>query len=181
MKIKITLMISAFLILCLMIGCSNKDGFSLEESSESFNQISDYVNDNSTIINEDKKETAASNLSANNDVDVDLTVLSSTMVYSEVYNIVTNPDTYRGKTVKMKGLFNSFHDDVTGQDYFACLIQDAAACCSKGIEFKTTDNYSYPEDYPKDGNEITIVGTFDTYKEGQFEYAVLNNTVFIEE
>ena len=37
-------------------------------------------------------------------VDVDLTVLSSTMVYSEVYNMLLfTPDSYLGKTVKMMG------------------------------------------------------------------------------
>ena len=36
-------------------------------------------------------------------IDVDLTKLSSTMVYSEVYNMMYTPDDYIGKTVKMKG------------------------------------------------------------------------------
>ena len=41
-------------------------------------------------------------------VDVDLTVLSSTMVYSEVYNMLYNdPAHYLGKTVKAKGNFPS--------------------------------------------------------------------------
>ncbi len=39
-------------------------------------------------------------------VDVDLTVLSSTMVYSEVYNMLYNdPAHYLGKTVKARGIF----------------------------------------------------------------------------
>ncbi len=36
-------------------------------------------------------------------IDVDLTKLSSTMVYSEVYNMMYTPDDYIGKTVKMNG------------------------------------------------------------------------------
>ena len=40
-------------------------------------------------------------------VDVDLTVLSSTMVYSEVYNMLYNdPAHYLGKTVKARGEFS---------------------------------------------------------------------------
>ena len=38
-------------------------------------------------------------------VDVDLTRLSSTMVYSEVHNIVYTPGDYIGKTIKMMGQF----------------------------------------------------------------------------
>lgn len=36
-------------------------------------------------------------------VDVDLTRLSSTMVYSEVYNMMTVPGDYIGKTIKNDG------------------------------------------------------------------------------
>ena len=42
-------------------------------------------------------------------VDVDLTVLSSTMVYSEVYNMLYNdPAHYLGKTVKARGGFSIY-------------------------------------------------------------------------
>lgn len=42
-------------------------------------------------------------------VDVDLTVLSSTMVYSEVYNMLYNdPAHYLGKTVKARGEFSIY-------------------------------------------------------------------------
>ena len=37
-------------------------------------------------------------------IDVDLTQLSSTMVYSEVYAMVYEPDQYLGKTVKMRAV-----------------------------------------------------------------------------
>ena len=64
-------------------------------------------------------------------IDVDLTQLSSTMVYAEVYNMMTSPETYIGKIVKMDGTFAYYHDKTTDQYYFACLIQDATACCSQ--------------------------------------------------
>lgn len=38
-------------------------------------------------------------------VDIDLTVLSGIMVYSEVNSMISFPDNYIGKTVKMKGQF----------------------------------------------------------------------------
>ena len=37
-------------------------------------------------------------------VDLDLTQLSSTLIYSEVYNMLITPDDYKGKNIKMKGL-----------------------------------------------------------------------------
>lgn len=58
-------------------------------------------------------------------IDVDLTALSSTMVYSEVYNMMTSPEDYIGKTVKMKGMYSVYHDESTDKYYFACIIKDA--------------------------------------------------------
>ena len=93
-------------------------------------------------------------------IDVDLTRLSSTMVYSEVYAMTLEPERYTGKTVKMKGSCASF-TGTTGQLYYACVIQDAMACCAQGLEFELTDG----NDYPEPGAEITVVGTFDAYRE----------------
>lgn len=161
----------------LLVGCGdNKTALPLTDSQSSVEERISPTDENN--LSSSNAETVSS--ISENSVDVDLTVLSSTMVYSEVYNVLTNPDTYRGQTVKMSGLFTSYHDDITDDDYFACLIPDATACCSQGIEFQTTDDYSYPDDFPKDGTEITIIGIFDTCKKGMFEYAVLRDTTFAE-
>ena len=108
-------------------------------------------------------------------IDVDLTALSSTMIYSEVYNMMVAPEDYIGKTIKMDGMFSFFHDDSTGNDYYACIIMDATACCSQGIEFVPTDDYTYPDDFPEQGGEICVVGVFDIYEEGENKYCTLRN------
>ena len=117
-------------------------------------------------------------LSAAEGIDVDLTMLSSTMVYSEVYNMLYEPQDYIGKTVKMGGNYAEYYDETTGNQYFACIIQDAAACCAQGIEFVPTSEYRYPDNYPKAGEEITVVGVFDTYMEGDEMYCTLRNASF---
>ncbi len=107
------------------------------------------------------------------DIDVDLTTLSSTMVYSEVYQMLTTPDAYLGKTVRMGGAFalSCAQTDADGQPdpafpiYYACIIADATACCSQGLEFVLAGDHQYPDDYPDPGSEITVTGTFETYTE----------------
>ena len=106
-------------------------------------------------------------------VDVDLTQLSSTLVYSEVYAMMTAPDQYIGKTVRMKGTFSVFEDE--GNYYYACLIADATACCSQGIEFITARERTFPDGYPSLGTEITVVGVFRTYQEGGYTYCQLTD------
>ena len=105
---------------------------------------------------------------------MDLTKLSSTMVYSEVYNMMYETEQYLGKTVKMKGQLSVFESD-SGRTYFTCLVQDATACCAQGLEFELTEDYSYPEEWA----EITVIGTVDTYEEvyngNSYKYLVLRN------
>ena len=51
---------------------------------------------------------AAASASGADGVDIDLTALSSTMVYSQVYDMLYfSPESYRGKTVKMRGSFEA--------------------------------------------------------------------------
>lgn len=116
---------------------------------------------------------------------MDLTVLSSTMVYSEVYSMMSFPDDYIGKTVKMKGQFaigyvyntDGTPDESTAR--FACVIADATACCSQGLEFILTGEHTYPDEYPELGAEITVVGTFEWYEEDGCRYYRLGNASFV--
>lgn len=124
-------------------------------------------------------ETASQSQPSEEGIDVDLTVLSATMVYSEVYNMMVSPEAYMGKTVKMSGQYVPFYDDTTDKYYFACIIKDATACCAQGIEFELTDEYAYPDDYPTEGNEICVVGVFDTYEEGETKYCTLRKAKIV--
>lgn len=111
----------------------------------------------------EKKE----NTSDTGDVDLDLTKLSATVVYSEVYNIMTEPDDYLGKKIRMEGTVSIYHDENSGKDYYACIIRDAAACCAQGIEFDLADTYKYPGDYISEGVDVTVEGIFSSYTEGE--------------
>ncbi|MDO5564755.1 MAG: hypothetical protein Q4F88_05975 [Eubacteriales bacterium] len=112
-------------------------------------------------------------------IDLDLTSLSATFVYSEVYNMMNTPDAYIGKKIKMNGQFALYQQNINGQVinpeiiYYACIIKDATACCSQGIEFILKGNKKYPQDYPQIGTEITIVGNFQTYEENGTMYCHL--------
>ena len=106
------------------------------------------------------------------EIDIDLTQLSSTMVYSQVYDMVNNGDNYLGKKVKVKGPF-SYFQETDGREFFAVLVSDATACCSQGIEFVLDGEHTYPNDYPELGTEITVTGEFDYYKEGYATYCQL--------
>lgn len=150
---------------------NNSEEISSQEA-ESNSSATGTVNDSAA---EDK-----STASGTEGIDVDLTVLSSTMVYSQVYDMVYFPENYVGQTVKMEGIYTHYHDDTTGKDYYACFIQDATACCAQGIEFELTDDYVYPDDYPEEGGYVCVSGTFDIYEEDGFTYCTLRNSTLCE-
>lgn len=126
------------------------------------------------------KPTASEPEQSTDGIDVDLTKLSSTMVYSEVYNMMVFPDDYIGKTVKMNGAFVYYEDPETKNQYFACIIADATACCSQGLEFILAGEHTYPDDYPEVYSEITVTGIFETYEENGYLYCRLVDATIVE-
>ena len=104
------------------------------------------------------------------DVDVDLTVMSSTMIFAEVQNMMMSPDQFLGKTVRMKGPYTPLFYEVTETFYHYIIIPDATACCEQGIEFIWTGDHSYPLDYPKEKTEIEVSGVFSSYEELEITY-----------
>ena len=110
-------------------------------------------------------------------VDLDLTALSSTVIYAQVYGMLTEPEDYLGKTVKVAGNYAAFQDEQTGAVYTACMVADALACCSQGIEFVPAGDWRFPEDYPELGAAITVQGTFSSYEDGGQTYIRLTDAV----
>ncbi len=119
-------------------------------------------------------------LSSIEGVDIDLSSLSSTVVYAQVYNMMYYPENFVGKTIRMEGLYSDYFDQAKGKHYFACIIMDATACCSQGVEFELTDEYVYPDDYPGEGDTVTVEGVFEIYEEDGYNYCTLRNAKFIE-
>jgi predicted small lipoprotein YifL len=113
----------------------------------------------------------------NTGFDIDLTKLSSTMVFSEVYNMMLSPEEYVGKTIKAEGIFQVFQDS-DNTNFYALVIADATACCQQGLELIWDGDPAYPDDYPKENSEIEITGVYKSYvEEGNTYYYVLVNDV----
>ena len=132
------------------------------------------------------EETAADDAGASTGDFIDLTAMSSTMVFAEVFNMTTHPEDYVGKTVKMQGIFSTgklYAQEGTLEDggtVFACIIQDAAACCAQGIPFDLAESRAYPEDYPELGAPITVTGTFEICTQDGLEFCRLSQAELLD-
>ncbi|MBQ9059808.1 MAG: hypothetical protein IJ128_01525 [Firmicutes bacterium] len=110
--------------------------------------------------------------------EIDLTRMSATMVYSEVFDMLYKPEEYMGKTIKMRGALNAVYNEEDNSIIFACIIQDAIACCEQGVEFRLKEE---PDVYPEGGTEVTVVGTYDTYERDGEECCYIKDAVFVEQ
>ncbi len=177
-----------FLCIFLITGCSNRKNVDEKgvSNTNSVNQIIDNQtvnNDNtteasideeaSTTTNVEPSKTTESMINKEEDVknpdttvDYDLTQMSSSMVFATVYQMMMTPQEYEGKTFRIDGNFYATYYEPTKKYYFYCIIQDATACCTQGMEFVWDDgSHIYPDEYPDDNAEIVVEGTFETYRE----------------
>ena len=166
---KPVLLAALFIVIMLLTACGSKG------NSAAQNEASAQPAANAAQAEPAAAPARLTSASADEDrpVDLDLTQISGTVVYSQVYDMMMNPDSYTGQKIKMKGNFSYFQDPETKQEYFAAVIADATACCAQGIEFDWKGNHAYPQDYPPLDTEITVTGTFSTYFEGDNMYVQL--------
>lgn len=103
-------------------------------------------------------------------VDLDLSTMSGTVVYAQVYNMMVEPEAWLGKMIRMAGYYNYYDDQEHGIVYHACIIPDATACCAQGIEFVWAGEHAWPDEYPEIGTDIVITGRLEMYEEDGSKY-----------
>lgn len=139
--------------------------------------IMDETLENESIENESIENESIENEAAESEtqkteteVDFDLTAMSSDMVYATVYQMMSVPEQYEGKTFRMEGNFYATYYEPTQKYYYYCIIQDATACCAQGMEFVWEDGtHTYPDEYPSDDAYVEVEGIFETYREDEDE------------
>lgn len=138
----------AFIFCCTLSGCDKYVETTGTKTTETFSET--------------EQTTEAIVDSVDHDSDfIDLTSLSSTFVYSEVFIMMQTPEKYLGKTIKMEGTYRTSYSEETEKNYHFIVIEDAEACCQQGLEFALADGATYPPD----GTRVTVEGTFKSYEE----------------
>lgn len=111
-----------------------------------------------------------------NKIDVDLNKLNANVVYSQVFLMMTEPDKFIGKRIRMSGQFNVYaaqEGNPSGvTEYYAIIIADAQACCQQGIEF-VWPGHTYPDGFPEVKSNASVTGIFEVYEENGKKYCRL--------
>ena len=158
-------LLKGFLLLCAaaaLTACGAKP----EAASSVVTVLPESASSSAVTAPAPEREAAdESGLYAGMDADIDLTLLSDTVVNAEVYNMLVTPENYTEKIVRMTGEYQEYTDEQTGELYHSCVIYDALACCQQGVEFVLTDG-----DYPEEDTTITVVGRYETYTTPYYDY-----------
>lgn len=172
MKMKKALLIALCITALALTGCGKKG--TLDTTA---NALTTAAPTQTVQAVQTESPTAASILSEATDApvaessaaEIDLTSMSSTMVYSYVFNRINAPDDFIGQRFRIRGTYDEQYWDQTSLTYHYIVIADATACCAQGLEFVLTDGSAA---YPQVGEEFEISGTFGTYVE--------NGTLYIQ-
>ena len=125
------------------------------EDTDTFQEKEDMISENAITKSEKNEE-----------IDFDLTEMSSDIVYATIFQLMVAPEQYEGKTFKIKGIFYATYRDSVQKNCFYCIVQDAMACCAQGMEFVWGDgSHIYPDEYPEANAEVVVEGTLETYRE----------------
>ena len=146
------------LTVLLLTGCAREEplsGSQPEPSAQSSSQPGPAAEEPSSQP-ESQPESQSEASSDTETAEVDLTGMSSTMVFAEVYNMMVEPESYEGKTVRMQGELVSYPHPFTGEDCHAVIVKDALACCAQGFQFQPAEGVTLPAD----GAEVTVTGVY---------------------
>lgn len=122
------------------------------------------------------KSSKSKSKTSSNKIDIDLNNLNANVVYSQVFLMMTEPDKFIGKRIRMSGQFNVYaaqEGNPSGvTEYYAIIIADAQACCQQGIEF-VWPGHTYPDGFPEVKSNASVTGIFEVYEENGKKYCRL--------
>jgi hypothetical protein len=98
----------------------------------------------------------------NNTIDIDLTAFSTTMAYSVMTDVFTNPDEYIGKVFKTNGVYEPYFFEATGREHSLITVEGPPGCCPKLLEVK------WDGEFPEDFAEVQVTGVFGIYEEAGY-------------
>ena len=104
---------------------------------------------------------------ADGDVDIDMTVLSPTMVSAQGFRITSSPEDHLGYSMRIRGSYFTFLWEEADMQLHYVVLDLTVGCCGQAFEFK------YSGELPELGTPIQITGVFQYYEiMGEFYFYI---------
>lgn len=144
----------------MLTGCSSDED--TQEVTESTSSVSEDTNSSGILqFFKDDDEEISPALEF-----YDLTEMSSTMIFSQVYDLIINPINYEGSTFKIQGEYEFYTIPETTDTVYFIVIMDAAGCCPQGLEVRFPGDVAPPDEFC----EVIIEGTSLSEVDGIYTY-----------
>jgi len=117
-------------------------------------------------------------------VDLDLSTLSTIMAEAEFYSIMANSEDYIGKIIRVRGEFISLYISVIDRYYHYIAITRGDSCCPpEGLEIRLTGDMVTNDDYPINNTVIEVTGILSSNEESGINliYLEIEEIVIFEE
>ena len=103
---------------------------------------------------------------------LDLTVLSMAVRNAEIDNILSTPENYEGRTVKIDGYYYAVHSELRNKMVHAIAVIAQDSCCpSVAFEFEKNSD---TENYPEFETRATVIGELRLSDFGQGFYIAVD-------
>lgn len=91
---------------------------------------------------------------------LDLTQMHPDMIFATVFMIVQDPESVRGKTIKVKGNLYTFPTPDGKSTTQYCIIKDALKCCAQGLNLIPKKAF---DKVPADDTQVLVEGVLEPY------------------
>ncbi len=159
-------MFVVFLIcLSLFTGCEEEEHLISEQNSDDFTYEDKDINNNSKPDGNTKNEELENK-------DVEIIEIKEKMFLTQINDIYYNLDDYKGKTIKVEGIYSTFDFDESKKGHM--VYRNGPGCCGNDGWGGFLLNYN--GEYPEDNAWIEVIGTPEIIEEDDFQDFYLNVT-----
>lgn len=159
-----------FVLLLSFSSCAKKeyndDWFNIEKNYVDIPQRKYDYGNSSDKSDKEVSKTDTSNIDMNNIIEI-----RERMFINQCNDIYLNPDDYRGKVIKLEGIYDGFVDKETGEK-LNFVFRYGPGCCGydgvAGFEFNYNGTIPNPQDW------IEVVGVVEILEIDNYETVRLN-------
>lgn len=152
-------------------------GCSFSNDTTSFDEIA--TNDSENLASQNNfQEPSQADFSLANTPQAshyDLTMMSETMVFAQVFSLMSSPESFQDSTYKIQGEYEFYTIPETTEVIYFIVINDALGCCPTGIEIRFPENSEPLPDFC----EILIEGIAHAGFEETFTYPYIEITSLV--
>ncbi len=110
---------------------------------------------------------------SNSGVDHDLTGMSATMLFGQVFDILHNSENYYESTIRLEGEFEVLVNAVSDESVYTLIVEDEGGCCAQWLRLKMAEGVDI--DIPEAGAAVLLEGKVVAAEDASDE-----NDIYIE-